>query len=303
MAILTSALIQALQTTVSQQYRQGWSDAPPWHDRVATTVPSSVRTNTYGWMQRLPSMRQWVGPRTLQNLSNHDYELTNLPYELTVSVDRSDWEDDILGIYGPTFQEMGRAARKLPDIQMVTCLQAGVAAGLCFDGLSFFNNAHVALGAGGAIDNNFAATALTAANYEAVRAAMMGYQGEDGEPLGVMPNLLVVPPQLEGVGRRILNAEIVASAAGTATETNVWANSASLLVVPELANQGTTWYMMDVSRPIKPLIWQNRRSPQLVSMASPDDPNVFNTNQLIWGVDARGAAGYGPFFLAARAIA
>jgi phage major head subunit gpT-like protein len=303
MAILTNALIQALQTTVDQRYRQGWSDAAPWHQEVATVVPSSVRTNTYGWMQRLPAMRQWIGPRTLQNLSNHSYTLTNVPWELTVAVDRDDWEDDMLGIYSPLFEEMGRAARKLPDIQMVTVLQAGATTGLGFDGLSFFNNAHTALGAGAAIDNNFAATALTAANYAAVRAAMMAFQGEDGQPLGVMPNLLVVPPQLEGTARLILNAEQVASAAGTASETNIWRNSASLLVVPELAAQATTWYMFDVSRPIKPLIWQNRRSPALVSRANPQDSNVFNSRQLEWGVDGRGQGGYGPFFLAARAIA
>ena len=52
-----------------------------------------------------------------------------------------------------------------------------------------------------------------------------------------------------------------------------------------------------------PLIWQNRRSPQLVSMANPDDPNVFNDKQLLWGVDGRGAAGYALWFLMARAIA
>jgi len=59
---------------------------------------------------------------------------------------------------------------------------------------------------------------------------------------------------------------------------------------------------MDTRRSIKPLIWQNRRSPRLVSRANPQDSNVFNTKQLQWGVDARGAAGYGPFFLAARAL-
>ena len=302
MAILTTALIQALQTTVDQRYRQGWSDAAPWHQQVATVVPSSVRTNTYGWMQRLPSMRQWIGPRTLQNLSNHQYTLTNVPWELTVAVDRDDWEDDMLGVYNPLFEEMGRAARKLPDTQMIAVLQAGLTTGLGFDGVTFFNDAHPALGAGAAIDNNFAGAALSAVNYAAVRAAMMSYQGEDGLPLGVLPNLLIVPPQLEGIARLILNAEIVASAAATATETNIWRNSASLLVIPELAAAPTVWYMADVSRPIKPLIWQNRRSPTLVSRANPEDSNVFNTRQLEWGVDGRGQGGYGPFFLMARAI-
>ena len=33
------------------------------------------------------------------------------------------------------------------------------------------------------------------------------------------------------------------------------------------------------------------------------DDNVFFDHQLIWGSDAEGAAGYGPWFLGSRAIA
>jgi len=231
MAMLTSALVQALQTTVDKSFRKGWGDGEPFQEKIATTVPSSVRTQTYAWMQRLPAMRQWVGARVLQNMADHNYQLENLPWELTESVNEDDWEDDELGIYGPLFEDMGRAARMLSSSQVRAALELGATTGLCFDGVSMFNNAHPALGAGAAIDNNFAGTTLTAANYEAVRAAMGLWQGEDGLPLGVKPNLLVVPPALEGVGRRILNAEIVASAAGTATESNVWQNSAELLVI------------------------------------------------------------------------
>lgn len=46
---------------------------------------------------------------------------------------------------------------------------------------------------------------LTAANYEAARVAMMGLRGDEGRPLGLMPNVLVVPPALEGVAMRLLN--------------------------------------------------------------------------------------------------
>jgi len=304
MAMLTSAAIQALQTSFDARYRQGWGDAQLQTDVFSTVIPSSVRTNTYGWMARLPSMRQWVGPRTIQNLTNHDYTLTNLPYELTVGVDRDDWDDDMLGVYSPLFEEMGRAARLLQDQRVVIALQLGDTAGLGFDGVTFFNDAHAALGAGGAaIDNNFAGTALTLANYAAVRSAMGTYVGEDGEPLGIVPTHLIVPSQLEGAARTILNAEIVPSGAGTASETNVWKGTAQIVVMPQLNNEATTWYLADCSRAIKPMIWQNRRSPALVSMARPDDTNVFNDRQLLWGVDGRGAAGYGPYFLMARAIA
>lgn len=71
---------------------------------------------------------------------------------------------------------------------------------------------------------------LDAAAYAAARAAMHGMKGDYGRPLGLMPSLLVVPPSLEAAALEILNSE--RNAAGA---TNVWRNTARLLVVPWLA--------------------------------------------------------------------
>jgi phage major head subunit gpT-like protein len=69
---------------------------------------------------------------------------------------------------------------------------------------------------------------LNAANYEAARMAMQSFKSDSGKPLGIQPTHLVVPPSLEGAGRRILKA---LSADGS---TNEWAGSAELLVTPFL---------------------------------------------------------------------
>lgn len=72
--------------------------------------------------------------------------------------------------------------------------------------------------------------ALTAENYAAARAAMMSLKGDGGKPLNVRPTLLVVPPELEGAAREILLAERNDMGA-----TNVYRNTAELLVTPWLA--------------------------------------------------------------------
>ncbi|MBN8190503.1 Mu-like prophage major head subunit gpT family protein, partial [Salipiger thiooxidans] len=71
---------------------------------------------------------------------------------------------------------------------------------------------------------------LNAANYATARAALSGMKGDYGRPLGLMPNLLVVPPSLESAGRKLLNSEL-----GTGGETNEWKGTAQLLIVPWLA--------------------------------------------------------------------
>jgi phage major head subunit gpT-like protein len=71
---------------------------------------------------------------------------------------------------------------------------------------------------------------LNSANYAIARAAILGMKGDFGRPLGLVPNLLVVPPSLEQAGRQILKNNQQASGA-----TNEWMDTAELLMVPWLA--------------------------------------------------------------------
>lgn len=56
---------------------------------------------------------------------------------------------------------------------------------------------------------------------------------------------------------------------------------------------GPTWFLIDDSRALKPIIYQNREEPQFVAMDNPTDPNVFNNKEFIYGVDGRNNTGYG----------
>ena len=77
---------------------------------------------------------------------------------------------------------------------------------------------------------------LNDTNYAAARAAMMSVANAEGRPLGMMPNLLVVPPSLEAQAREILQAQFIIGDPSTGgARTNVWQGTADLLVVPELA--------------------------------------------------------------------
>ena len=70
---------------------------------------------------------------------------------------------------------------------------------------------------------------LDAASYEAARVALMGMKGDHGRPLGLRPNLLVVPGSLDGAARKLLNSEY-----GAGGETNPWKGTAELLSTPWL---------------------------------------------------------------------
>jgi phage major head subunit gpT-like protein len=56
---------------------------------------------------------------------------------------------------------------------------------------------------------------------------------------------------------------------------------------------GTPWFLFDTSRAIKPLIYQEARPAQFVSINKPDDEAVFMTRMFKYGVDSRCNAGFG----------
>ena len=70
---------------------------------------------------------------------------------------------------------------------------------------------------------------LTSDAYAKARALMGGYRNDAGDPLGLVPDTLIVPASLEAAGRKVITA-----ATGANGATNEWAGSATLLVSPWL---------------------------------------------------------------------
>nr|WP_255569582.1 Mu-like prophage major head subunit gpT family protein [Neoroseomonas alba] len=56
---------------------------------------------------------------------------------------------------------------------------------------------------------------------------------------------------------------------------------------------GAAWFLLDVSRPLKPLIFQNRRAFEFRRMDAPTDEVVFDRNEYRYGVDGRCNVGFG----------
>lgn len=61
---------------------------------------------------------------------------------------------------------------------------------------------------------------------------------------------------------------------------------------------GNPWFLMDLSRPIKPMILQIRKNPQFVAQDNPEAENVFMRKKFRYGVDDRKNVGFGLWQLA-----
>ncbi|MCL4154293.1 UNVERIFIED_CONTAM: hypothetical protein GTU68_025651 [Idotea baltica] len=56
---------------------------------------------------------------------------------------------------------------------------------------------------------------------------------------------------------------------------------------------GSPWFLLCTNRPLKPIIYQERKSPDFVAMDDPKSQNVFMNKEFVYGVDYRGNVGYG----------
>ena len=61
----------------------------------------------------------------------------------------------------------------------------------------------------------------------------------------------------------------------------------------DLSGDGPLWFVMDTSRALKPLIFQDRKKPNFVAMTAETDPNVFTKSEFVYGVDSRCNVGFG----------
>lgn len=60
---------------------------------------------------------------------------------------------------------------------------------------------------------------------------------------------------------------------------------------------GAAWYLIDDTRAIKPMIFQDREPAKITAKTNLTDDNVFNMDEFLWGAKRRCAAGFGAWQL------
>lgn len=140
--IINEAALELAFKGFKAVYTDAYTAAPIAWDRIAMTVPSSARDETYGWLGQFPQLREWVsGERELKSLEAFGFSIVNKRFESTVSIQRTDFADDRLGVFKPMFAEMGHTARQHPDELVFSLLEAGFTTP-CYDGQNFFDADH-----------------------------------------------------------------------------------------------------------------------------------------------------------------
>lgn len=287
--IVNKANIQLFFVNLKTTFQNALKGTPTQWEKVAQKVPSDGKENHYGWLSDLPEMREWVGDKVLKALSAFKYTVENKDWETTITVKRNDLKDDQTGHYATKARSAGQAGARLPDRIVAGLINNGFTS-FCFDGQYFFDTDHP-VGSGtfsnkGTKPFDITSLAGAQASYGAARTQMQNLRNDEGEPLGISPNILLVPVALEDAAKFLMTADKIGD------EPNIYKGTAEVVVWSRLTSD-TAWYLLDTNQLLMPFLYQEREAPHPVEQTGMESDDVFMRAEYKFGVEARANGGYG----------
>ena len=290
---------------------------PDWA-KVTQIVPSTKDAEFYPTLTQVPTMQQWEGRRRFERAgAKQSYMVMNAMYDAGISFPRTVFSDDQYGILMKKISDLAVEGKRKPmalayDIinngAISSTSNANYAVGI--DGLPLFSASHP-----GKVDvtstdtqsnTNGGSTSLTADTLNAVVSSMKNLYDNQGRPMWIIPDTLIVPPALGMVARQILHSTWLMSVGSSTSNTpvqniptfNVFNVDAggdlkTIIETPYITS-ATAWYAACTSRVAKPVLLQERMPPELTVKMDPNTSDlVFQTNDIYCSIMARWGAAPG----------
>jgi phage major head subunit gpT-like protein len=267
------------------------------YPELGMNIPSTTGTEAHLWISQIPGFIEWVGDRVAQTLAVNGLKVENKDYQQTVEIDRNKVEDDSYGVYSSVIENMG--AEGADDAFWLDLLiESLISTDVWADGLPFFSATRKF---GDYTCNNVVDGALTQANLKATCNQMLGFRGDKGKPLNVIPYMVVCGKNVFWTAKRFCENEKITDDDGNAVD-----NETRGIAAPRwhYGLNDDAWYLLGVKGSYRPLVAQRRKEASaLQTMVNPTDPNVFWQKKFVYGTDLRGN-GFRPFpFLIVRGSA
>lgn len=270
--------------------------AEPYYPSKSTLFPSRGADEQYGGLGNIPGVREWVGDRVFHSLRSQSFIIGNKHWEDSVVVEKDDIDDDRLGMYGPTFEQLAVEASYHPD-ELMLALQVNGDSQVCMDGQYFYDTDH-SFGDSGTQSNKLTYDATTGTvptedefrlAYEAAQLALLTFKRDNGK-LFYRPTLkpitdlvLEVPSTMLGVASRALLKGLIDGG-----DTNLIINPPAKIVPIGSLTDANSFYLHRIGQPLKPFVFQARQ-PLKRQMKGLDD---FEFKDVKFMTDARYNCGY-----------
>jgi phage major head subunit gpT-like protein len=265
---------------------------------LAMESPSTHATESYKWLGDLPQMEEWKGDRVMSMLEAFSWAIKNKPWQATLRVKNDDLRDDNLGLFPTHIAGMGDEARNHPALLVAKLIlngfdgeDASIGDGLAFDGCFFFDTAHPT-------GSNKLTLPFSGDNLALAVTMLRKQKRFDGRSLNARPTHVIVGIDDEQALEKVLSSDLLANAAGTASESNTLRGKYKPIVSPAIENG--EWFVADLSSPVKPVIYQNREgvTTQTIGGRASDgtsDIVGFMYDETWFSAETRGNVGYFDF--------
>ena len=130
------------------------------------------------------------------------------------------------------------------------------------DGVALLSTAHPDSPANtNSTQSNEGTYALTIDNLDTTRQNMRNFKDDKGNLLGVNPNTLLVPPELERTATQLVNQRAIYEPGSAQYDVNMFSGRFNLIVWDRLTDSNA-WFLMDSVLMKQHLIWQWRIRPE-----------------------------------------
>lgn len=263
MAVYSSQFAEALIPGIYKFFDVGFNMRPSIRQGLFAQVPSDRAFEEWvgvGGMDPTPFL-QYLNQGTIGNLEfNKGYttRITHKEYPANIFLERAFVDDDKYGVVNSRAQRAAAAFDQLQEQQAAdvfnNAFDATNYSGI--DGQSLCDGAHPASPSDtGTTFSNSGTSPLTKESVEATKILMQSYTDDAGNKLGVMPNVLLVPPALEETARIIAGSIQDPDSANNAINVQYqrWQ------VIPWFyLTDSDNWFMVDSAAMLMSLFWLPR---------------------------------------------
>ena len=255
--------------------------------QLATVIQTIQPIQRYPLLDNAPAMREFVDERRATGLASKSMSIEDKVFESTIAVDRKALEDDQLDLIRLRIRDLANRVVHHRHELVVNTLTNGTNI-IGYDGTNLLAADHP--GAGGVV-SNVSADGLDSAGLKAACSSMVSRRDNEGVPLGISPNVLLVGPQNMWTAIELVDSKGTAQSSG---QVNVFNGMLKVVVSPFITDE--TWYLLDTTRPMRGVILQQRSDVPVefaaLESAKGSDSAFFN-DRFYYGVRARYNAGPG----------
>lgn len=288
--IVTASALNDIFTGFNIIFQNQYQGLTPKYPMFSMTVNSDSDQETYGWLDAIPGLREWIGNRQYHDLKQQGQTLVNQLFENTVWLKRTDVEDDRIGFYNTVVAQVANNLMAKKEYEAVKRLLLGFTTN-GYDGTTFFSASHTWRGT---TRTNTSNLALSEDNFNALVETLYTNVASIGskEEAPIMVDLsliLICGPHLRATAKKI-----VERSTNDLGASNINMDAASLLVHPFInGDYANYWFLAVTNNPIKPIIFQNRLDVETTWITDPESALVFDRDAYAYGIRSRFTTGYG----------